>query len=266
MSIDWFTFTAQIINFLILIWLLKRFLYGPVIEAMNAREALIAEEFSKAEVLQANAAHQKTQLAREREDLANARTDLMDQTRQEINGWRDGQLAEARDEVCRQRREWTNSLNRDKLALIRDLQVMGFAQSMRIGRKVLHELAGQDLEQLVIRRFLDKLGESQSNDRKLTPESVTIESAFSLHADGQGLLSEALAERLGPDCDFQFKVNPDLVCGIELKLPNERIGWSVRETLTELERRFVDLVDRAIPQLPDEESTFVSATAGGETR
>ena len=44
MDVDWITVAAQIANFLVLVWLLKRFLYGPVILAMDERDARIAGE------------------------------------------------------------------------------------------------------------------------------------------------------------------------------------------------------------------------------
>ena len=49
MHIDWFVFFAQIVNFLILLFLLKKFLYGRIINAMDAREAKIAAIFAEAE-------------------------------------------------------------------------------------------------------------------------------------------------------------------------------------------------------------------------
>ena len=49
MHIDWFVFLCQIVNFLILLWLLKKFLYGRIIAAMDAREAKIASTFEEAE-------------------------------------------------------------------------------------------------------------------------------------------------------------------------------------------------------------------------
>jgi F-type H+-transporting ATPase subunit b len=44
MLIDWFTVAAQIVNFLILVWLLKHFLYKPILDAIDAREKRIAAE------------------------------------------------------------------------------------------------------------------------------------------------------------------------------------------------------------------------------
>ena len=43
MSVDWITVIAQIVNFLVLIWLLKKFLYRPILDGIDAREAEITE-------------------------------------------------------------------------------------------------------------------------------------------------------------------------------------------------------------------------------
>ena len=44
MLIDGFTVGAQVLNFLILVWLMKRFLYQPILDAIDAREQRIAAE------------------------------------------------------------------------------------------------------------------------------------------------------------------------------------------------------------------------------
>ena len=48
MLIDWFTVSAQAVNFLILVWLLNRFLYKPILNAIDVREKLIATELADA--------------------------------------------------------------------------------------------------------------------------------------------------------------------------------------------------------------------------
>ncbi|HUS95178.1 MAG TPA: ATPase, partial [Hyphomicrobiaceae bacterium] len=55
MRIDWFTVIAQLFNFLILVWLLKRFLYKPILNALDAREKRIAKELADADTTQREA-------------------------------------------------------------------------------------------------------------------------------------------------------------------------------------------------------------------
>ena len=51
MLIDWFTIAAQALNFLILVWLMRRFLYKPILNAIDAREKLIAKELAEVVIL-----------------------------------------------------------------------------------------------------------------------------------------------------------------------------------------------------------------------
>ncbi len=55
MLIDWFTVGAQVVNFAILVWLLKRFLYKPIIDAIDAREKRIALALADADAKTAEA-------------------------------------------------------------------------------------------------------------------------------------------------------------------------------------------------------------------
>ena len=50
MSIDFFTFVAQIINLLILLFLLRKFLYLPILRVLEERKALLESEYKVAEI------------------------------------------------------------------------------------------------------------------------------------------------------------------------------------------------------------------------
>ena len=84
MSVNWFTVAAQVVNFLILVWLLHRFLYGPIVAAMDRREQRIAE---------------RLQDAQRKSDAAAAEADAYRRQREELNAERDRLLAEARLEA-----------------------------------------------------------------------------------------------------------------------------------------------------------------------
>jgi len=76
MLIDWFTVGAQVLNFVVLIWLLRRFLYQPVLNAIAAREKRIADQI-------ADAAAKEAQAATERKTFEDKNT-AFDQQRAEL--------------------------------------------------------------------------------------------------------------------------------------------------------------------------------------
>ena len=77
MSIDWVTVLAQIANFLVLLWLLKRFLYRPILDGIDAREAEIAKRMAAAEQAQQAAKEAESQYVKQRAQLVSEQDALL---------------------------------------------------------------------------------------------------------------------------------------------------------------------------------------------
>src|SRR6185437_2066391 len=96
MLIDWFTVGAQALNFIILVWLLKRFLYKPVLNAVDAREKRIAAEIADADSKKAEAQKKRDEYQRKNEEYDQQRAALMSKATEAANDERQGLLDEAR--------------------------------------------------------------------------------------------------------------------------------------------------------------------------
>src|SRR5690606_12291123 len=99
MLIDPFTVGAQVLNFLILIWLLRRVLYGPSPRAMDERDDRIRRAIEDARRLQADAAATREQLERQAAALAAERDARLAEARAEVEAWRKTQMDAARAEM-----------------------------------------------------------------------------------------------------------------------------------------------------------------------
>ena len=77
MLIDWFTVGAQALNFLILVWLLKRFLYKPILNAIDAREKRIAAELADADAKKAEAQKERDEFQHKNEEFDQQRAALL---------------------------------------------------------------------------------------------------------------------------------------------------------------------------------------------
>ena len=77
MLIDWFTVSAQVVNFLILVWLMKRFLYKPILHAIDAREQRIATELADADAKRAEAEKEREKFQKNNEEFNRQRNDLL---------------------------------------------------------------------------------------------------------------------------------------------------------------------------------------------
>ena len=79
MLIDWFTVSAQVVNFLILVWLMKRFLYKPIIDAIDARETRVAKELADADARMADALKERDEFQQKNEKFDEQRAALVSQ-------------------------------------------------------------------------------------------------------------------------------------------------------------------------------------------
>lgn len=242
MTFDWFTFIAQIFNFLVLVALLKRFLYGPIITAMQKREDEIAasqEELAR----HRREAEEQTEAYREKiEALDRRQHKMLAEAEQKVDELRKEMLAEARETVDRRRQDWMQAVEREKDALTRQLRRRACQEVVATSRRALEELAGADLEERIIVRFLERIEQMDEDLRREIQtavtrdgDAVTVRTSFDVAASLQARIRETLGGRLGMDREVNFHTSDDVVCGIELRVSGNKVAWSVDEFLSSLE-------------------------------
>ncbi|TFH06225.1 MAG: F0F1 ATP synthase subunit B, partial [Methanosarcina sp.] len=94
--IDWFTVVAQVINFLVLVWLMKRFLYVPILNAIDTREERISTELASADANKAEARKEQEEFKRKNEEFDRQRAALLNKAREEAKNEHQQLLEEAR--------------------------------------------------------------------------------------------------------------------------------------------------------------------------
>jgi F-type H+-transporting ATPase subunit b len=249
MLIDWFTVGAQALNFLVLVWLLKRFLYQPILDAIDAREQRIAKELADADAKKAEAQkerdvfeHKNEAFDKQRAALLGKATDeaktegrkLLDDARQAADA-----LAAKREEALRSEQQ---SLNE---ALSRRAREEVFA----IARKALADLAGSSLEERMGEVFIRRLREMDARAKaglgaalKSAPDPARVRSAFDLPAQQRAVIQNAVNETFSADIRLRFETAPDLVSGIELSTDGQKVGWSIADYLASLEQGVGELL------------------------
>ncbi len=123
MLIDWFTVAAQAVNFLILAWLLKRFLYGPIITAMQDRRKRLADELNNAREAREKANRQTEELSRMRETLERESQSMLAEARKTADERREHWLSEARAEVQERSKAWAEALEREQATIAEHLRI-----------------------------------------------------------------------------------------------------------------------------------------------
>ena len=241
MHIDWFVFLAQIFNFLLLMYLLKRFLYGRIIKAMDDREAKIAARFAEAEDLKVKANEaaeiyeKRNQLLNEtKEKMLNEATMAADSKRKEL-------MEKVRVEVDQLKTRWQDMLVREQEAFFCDLRQRAAKQLYSTARKALSDLADADLEERIIDEFIRRvksLDEEKSvqmrNAIRTGGNQVTIQSAFGISDQKKSQIEDVLKKQITNGFSLRYMKQPEIVSGIELRVNGHKIAWSLNEYLETL--------------------------------
>jgi len=242
MLIDWFTVFAQLVNFLILMALLKRFLYRPIVKALDDREKKIAEQLEAARKSRTDAERERSEYVYKNERFDQQRTALLMQAQNDAEHEREKWLEAARAEVDRLREDWRQALQIEQCSLHRELMRQTQNQVFAIARKVLADLASESLEQRIVEIFIQRLhaaDESEKNRLTLaiqaSSEPVVVRSAFELMAEQQNMLERTVKSEFAAEASIKFEVADELISGIELTTNGHKLSWNIADYLASLE-------------------------------
>jgi F-type H+-transporting ATPase subunit b len=240
--INWFVVGAQIINFLILVLLLKRFLYGPIVKAMAAREEKIASQLAAARQKREEAEQEEASLRQKVRNIADQRQEMLAQAEGEAASQKQKLFAQAREEVELVRQKWVESVKWQKEAFLANLKQRLVQEIFAISRRVLQELGNLEVEQRLLEVFLKRFRQLAPGERQALQDSLKeaggelhVTTAFALTPETQEQITAEVQELLGPGLAVRFTTSGELVAGIEMLTSSRKIAWSLGNYLDSLE-------------------------------
>src|ERR1700690_3429944 len=211
MVIDWFTVGAQALNFLILVWLMKRFLYQPILHAIDAREKLIAAELADAAAKKAEAQKERDEFQHKNEEFEQQRAALLSKATDKAKVERQRLLDEARkaaDALSAKRQE---ALRIDAHNLSQAISRRTQREVFAIARKALGDLATTRLEERMGEVFTRRLREMDGKAKaglgealKTATAPALVRSTFDLPAEQRAVIQSALKETFSADVRLRF--------------------------------------------------------------
>lgn len=254
MHFDPWTFALQAANFLVLIWLLHRFLYRPVLDVIAARQAAAAK-------LTADLAAQSKAAEALRRDL--------DAQRAAIGQQRDAALAEARDDAAAERQALLaaarsdadavraasqTSFEQERAELVSSLGRDAARLAVSIVRRLLNEPPAAAVQDAMLQLVCDDIGRLPDDARQHIRERIAgderapdVVTAAPLDAKSQRSFSERLAKALGAPARPTFRVDPDLLAGVEVRFPFTILRRSWSDDLGRIEAELIH--DGGAPKL-----------------
>lgn len=223
MELDLSTFLLEIVNFLILVWLLKRFFYKPVLAVIARRREEIQKQIAAAESIRGESeslkADYENRLARWEEEKEAARRELhgeLEAERQRLHEELAGSLEQERERerVLAQRRLQNEAREAERRAV---------EQATAFLARLLQRLAGPELEARLLQVVVEDLGDFSDEQKAAlqtahagagTPLLVT--SVWPLPDAGRKALEQALADILGEPPRCEYRQDAALIAGLSL--------------------------------------------------
>lgn len=253
MSIDWFTVGAQALNLLVLLWLMKRFLYKPVLKAIDEREKRIAAELASAAADKTAAQEEKAAYDKKNADIHRESAALLKNAQEEVQSVKLQLLKEAKKDADAFREKRQKVLMVEEAALRTALGKKIQDESLALARKILTDLAGASLEEQMIRAFVQRLHDMEQQQKedlvsalKKESDTLTLHTAFAVPTKLGTDTEKAIREIFGPQVTVVFKSSPEVISGIEVTVQGQKIAWSVDDYLSSMADEFEKILKEQV--------------------
>ena len=252
MHIDWFVLLAQIVNFMILVWLLKFFLYKRIVKAIDERQARIAAAREEADRMKAEAQVASKEYENKCKSLDERISAMLDDARKKADEERAELTGRARNEVDDLKKAWKDTLSSEKTAFLNDLKSRAGSHVQATVRKILQDLAETSLEERIVLSFLVRLKNADAETLEMLTQAdheagVTVRTSFEVTEELEQKLVKYLKTLVAEGVPLIHEIVPDEIAGIELVSTGKKISWSVGEYLEDLKQRFSEALKEDIP-------------------
>jgi len=271
MLIDWFTVGAQTVNFLILVWLLKHFLYKPILDAISTRETRIATELADADAKRSEAEKERSEFENKNKMFDQQKSARITKSVEEVNAERGRLLDQVKKDVSTIRVNQEGVLHDDQTRLKKEITLMAQAEVFEATRKTLADLSTVSLEERVGEVFIRRLRELDSKAKGLlgaslqnSSDSALVNSAFELPEEQKTAIQNALNETFSTVVRIRFGQLQETICGIELTTGSQKLSWNIASYLSELEKK-ISSIGNVKPDVPTKPGSEFSTEKVPET-
>lgn len=246
LHLQWSTLVFQLLNFFILLFVLGRFLYRPLMAAMRRREEAVAARVREADERAKLADAERARLA-DASRAAHAEAEaLLARARVDAAHLREEQQASARGEAARLLEDARQRIADQERAARRRLSADARASAVRIAATLIGKVAGRPFHEALVAQLLEgglaidgAKGDLLRRALSHAGHEVTVETAYPVPAALTARLEDTLAEALGPGVDavrVAVRVDPSLGAGLRIVVGAGVVDLSLRHTLADLER------------------------------
>lgn len=245
MELNWSTFLLEILNFLVLLWILKRFFYKPVLDTIARRRAAIEKTLANARALSEDAQSLKSRYENRLAEWEQEKEAGRENLRRELAKERERQLAALTTELEKEREKARVLDERRQADCLHKYQEMCLDQGARFVSRLVSDLTGPELEarlyDLVLKQLEDLPPAQLDAIRRALEEDtdrVTVASAYTLDEDRRTLLAEKLGAVVGIPITCRFSEDASLMAGLRITMG----AWILHANLQDELKSFTESI------------------------
>jgi F-type H+-transporting ATPase subunit b len=240
-ELNWSTFLLEILNFLVLVWILKRFLYKPVLAVIARRREGIDRQLADARALHDEAEALQARYQARLGEWEHERQQARDKLAGEIEVERSRRLDALQAELEQEKQKAAAGEARRRADLQQQAELAALQQAAQFATRLLTQVAGPELEQKLVERVLDDLlalseerAAALRNNWGETPAEIVVSSAYSLPEPQQQRLEQALRALTGVQVAARFEQQADLLAGVRITVGAWVLSGNLRDELNSL--------------------------------
>jgi F-type H+-transporting ATPase subunit b len=237
MQFDWWTLGLQTVNFAVLVWLMRRFLYQPVLRMLDARHVEIEAQYAEAHAAEAKAKNELISIEAKFKDIANERETMLQTAAIQAEEAAKARRAEAEVEAAAFVEAARKSLAAERSMVLSEARNLALDLGLDIARRLLAEAPANLQSEASLERieqFLEALPDTEREAllRQVGDgASLIVATASPLEAETAEKWRTRILRRLGDGINIAFATDPELIAGAELRFPNAELRFSWRNAL-----------------------------------
>ncbi len=244
MSIDLFTFCAQIFNLLLLLYLLRRFLYLPVLKAVVERQKYIQRELRKASIAHTKAQELEAVCEKRIAEIEVERQQILASTRKQAEELAQRLTVEAQTQFEQAQKQWKKRLASQEQTFELAIGELVVAHFQKFANSALTQMADVNLNELIIEKLQEKIKNLPMRKKQEFAEAyqnkkmILVQSAQKLDASKKDELKRFISQQFGlsDEVKFKFAVNNKLVSGIAVQADDQLIAWNLATYFDEFQK------------------------------
>ena len=241
-----YTIIAQLINFSVLLFILNKFLYKPILKTMDKRREDIKNKIEETQNKLEESDKLKEEYFNKLQEVEKENITLRKQALEDIKKFKDSELQKVKEDISLKKDKFNDYLNLEQKSLIENFNENLSDLFVEYSNNILQVLANSTLQGEIVNNFMQKINdltdEKVESVNKLNVEDMYISSNDELTDKQKDFIKDSLVKKGFKFKDIQYTVDKKLILGIELKAKSYVLSWDVRE----LTNNFISTIDNKI--------------------